>query len=87
MQALQDIFTIFGNYHEFAKAVGREPDTVYRWTCKGRIPQDCWHSVITAAASRGVEITLEDLFRLNRPMKKRGRPAKAHAMQPMRAVG
>lgn len=87
MQALQDIFQLFSSHDEFARAVRREPDTVYRWACKGRIPQDCWPDVVIAAAQRGTVITYEDLFRLNAPMKKRGRPPKAHAMQPMRAVG
>lgn len=82
MQALQDIFGIWPDLSSMATAIGQKPDTVYRWSKKGRIPEDSWQSVIDAAVVRGRQLTASDLLAANKPPKLRGRPA--HKIRPLR---
>ena len=79
MQSVDDIFAIFGNprsaVRNFAQALAEKPDTVYRWRKSGRIPETAWPKVITAARSKGNEITADVLLHVNRTPRQRGRPA------------
>jgi len=76
MQALQDIFAIWGDsIGVMAAAVGAKYDTVRKWRKSGRIPEDSWQAVIDAAMVRGRSLTASDLLAMNKPPKLRGRPA------------
>lgn len=75
MQAIHDIFHLFGTTSAMAEALDEKQDTVYRWKKFGRIPQTAWDKLIEACKARGKRLTAADLHRLNKPMKQRGRPA------------
>lgn len=74
MQAIHDIFALWPTISKFARDLGNDPDTVRKWKKFGRIPQEEWPNVISAAAKRGKTLTLEDIMGANAPMKPRGRP-------------
>ena len=82
MQAIQDIFGIWPTPTDMARAIGAKPDTVLKWSRKGRIPEDSWQSVIDAAMVRGRALTAADILAANTPPKLRGRPA--HKVRPLR---
>lgn len=79
MQALSDIFDVFGSPRDavrhLAEAIGEKVDTVYRWRRSGRIPERSWTAVIAAVGAKGRELTATDLLAANRTPKQRGRPA------------
>lgn len=94
MQACRDIFEIWGtnpteSSQALAEALDEKPDTVYRWNLRRRIPERKWDGVIKSAASRGVALTPDELFRFNRSAPKvapRTRPKKTGNVRPLRAV-
>ena len=65
MQAQRDIFEIWGGYPTLAVELDEKPDTVYRWRKRRRIPEWVWPDLIESAASRGVELTADELLRFN----------------------
>lgn len=75
MQALQDIFDIFGPQKKavrnMAIALNEKTDTVYRWRKKGQIPPHAWPALIEAAKERGKKITASDLLKANTPTRKK----------------
>lgn len=89
MQALRDIFSIWGDFGPdgtpdcaaIATALNEKQDTVYRWWYRKRIPERSWLPLITAAQTRGKHLTVADMHAANRPPKARGG---AHKMKPMR---
>lgn len=81
MQALDDIFAIWPDISTLATALQEEPDTVYRWKKRHRIPERVWPGVITAALGRGKVLTIADMHAANRPPHKRGT---AHKLKPVR---
>ncbi len=83
MQAIQDIFRIWGDsVSPMAADLGRPYDTVLAWKIRKRIPEDAWQDVIAAAAKRGRSITLDDILAVNKPLGKRGkRPASSRKIR------
>lgn len=75
MQAIHDIFSLWPTVAAFANDLKARPDTVRKWKKFQRIPQESWEDVISAAASRGMNLTVTDIIAANAPMKQRGRPA------------
>lgn len=63
------IFKKFGNARKLAKAMGRTPSTLYRWTYEkkrggtgGLIPSSALPAVLEAARCSGIFISADDLF-------------------------
>jgi hypothetical protein len=73
MQSIQDIFGIWPSVEAMANAINEKPDTVLRWTYRGRIPEDAWSAVIEAASLKRRKVTAQQLLELNAPIKRRGR--------------
>lgn len=94
MQAVRDIFEIWGApaadaIQTIADELDEKPDTVYRWRQRRRIPELKWDGLIKSAASRGVDLTPDELFRFNRsqPAKTpRTRAKKTGKVRALRAV-
>ena len=92
MQACRDIFEIWGaNQTEAIQTIADEleekPDTVYRWKKRFRIPERKWDGLIKSAASRGVTLTPDELFRFNRSAPQvRARPKRTGNVRALRAV-
>jgi len=75
MRDIAGIFAIWPSTNDMAEAIEAKPDTVFRWKLRGRIPQEHWSAVITAALSKGATVTAEELLLASAPMKQRGRPS------------
>lgn len=75
MRDIGDIFAIWPSLNDMAVAIDAKPDTVFRWKLRGRIPQEHWGAVITAALLKGEVVSAEELLRSSAPMKQRGRPS------------
>ncbi len=73
-QSIHDIFAIWGSVSTMANDLGEKRDTVFRWKLRERIPEDAWGKIIERAAMRERLVTASDLLKVNKPMKKRGRP-------------
>ena len=52
----------FGGLTGTARAIGVPVTTVQGWQERGRIPQDHWKSLMTAAGANGERITFEDFL-------------------------
>lgn len=87
MQEIGDIFGIWKNsIREMSTDLDRGYDTVLAWRTRGRIPEDAWDAVISAARRLGHQITATDLLALNRTPKQRGRPAHKPRRKRLRAL-
>lgn len=90
IQTVQDIFDLWSTISEMATAISERADTVRKWKKFSRIPQGAWRSVIDAALLKGVMLTVDDIMKINTPMKPQGRPAhkpKTHKRSEARVVG
>jgi hypothetical protein len=67
MQAVHDIFGIWGSLADFARDVNRPYATVCKWNQRERIPTEAWDDVIAAAQKRGRKIDHATLRRINPP--------------------
>lgn len=72
MEAIQDIFEIFGSLSEMAVALDLPYQTVAKWKQRGRIPSESWGAVIEAAKARGRKFTFEQLAEMNPPRQSAG---------------
>lgn len=79
MQAFDDIFSIWDDISDMATALNEKQDTVYRWSLRGRIPDNAWDRVIEAAKKRGTVLTVADLHAANKPRK-----SPSHKLRPSR---
>jgi hypothetical protein len=67
MRAIQDIFSIWPTLADMARDLGKEYQTVAKWSQRGRIPPESWDLVIKAASRKRVAVTPGLLNRLNAP--------------------
>lgn len=52
----------FGGLTGTARAIGVPVTTVQGWQERGRIPQDHWKALMTAATANGDELSFEDFL-------------------------
>lgn len=72
MEAIQDIFEIFGSLSEMAVALDLPYQTVAKWSQRRRIPSDYWAAVIEAAKIRGHKVTFAQIATANPPRQSAG---------------
>lgn len=65
MQALQDIFDIWGSDKAMADDLDQKADTVKHWRLRGRIPSDAWPRIIEKAARKEQLVTAAQLLDLH----------------------
>jgi len=78
MQTIDDIFRVWPSTTVMAEEIGEKPDTVFRWSKRGRIPEHAWGAVIESARRRKQRITAKQILDLNAPMRPRGAGSPLH---------
>lgn len=57
----KSIIALWPNPPALARDLGVEPDNVYKWEKRNRIPAERWLDIVEAANSRGYDVSLTKL--------------------------
>jgi len=65
VNTIDDIFKCWDTIAQMAEAVGEGQWKVQKWKQRGRIPQDSWAAVITAAKRKGKHLSADKLLSMH----------------------
>lgn len=66
MRYVKDIFEAFGGNQRISELTGEEYPTVSSWLQRCSVPSRHWPTLIDAAKTAGIDLTLETLLKVQR---------------------